>query len=224
MAEFQLNGETVELPDNWSQITFDRFLGFAQICKQFKEREEVKNESDDVQLENALQDLEDNTKILAYWCNMSNEEISMIDLEDANNIMKHLSYLNEEYNPINIGSFTIEDQKFFLPEDLMAKSSFGRYVEAEQLELQTKLLKNGRLEIMPRQVAILCKKEGETEKLNDTVIDQRAILFRKLDMATIWDIGFFLTKLEQKLTLTFLISQADQMKAQQKQELQLKAQ
>ena len=106
----------------------------------------------------------------------------------------------------------------------MAKSSFGRYVEAEQLELQTKLLKNGRLEIMPRQVAILCKKEGEIEKLNDDIIDQRAILFRKLDMAAILDIGFFLTKLEQKLTLTFLISQADQMKDQQKQELQLKEQ
>ena len=35
MAEFQLNEQIVELPDNWSQVTFERFLGFAQICKNY---------------------------------------------------------------------------------------------------------------------------------------------------------------------------------------------
>ena len=30
---------------------------------------------------------------------------------------------------------------------------------------------------MPRQLAILCKKEDEDEKLNDDLIDQRAKMF-----------------------------------------------
>ena len=69
------------------------------------------------------------------------------------------------------------------------------------------MLKEGVLSVLPRQVAILCKKEGEEEKLDDALIDRRAKQFEKLDMATIWDVGFFLGMLEQRLMLDFLISQ-----------------
>tara|TARA_R110002074_G_scaffold161515_3_gene319706 strand:+ start:606 stop:1280 length:675 start_codon:yes stop_codon:yes gene_type:complete len=224
MAEFIINEKTIEIPDGWTHVTFDRFLGFAKICKTLEERDVVKDKESDIGLTNALKDLEDNTKILSYWCQLPEDEISMMDMEVANDIMKHLSYLNDEYMPINISSFSINDEKFILPEEFMQKSSFGRYIEAEQLELQTKLLKTGRLEIMPRQLAIICKKEGEDEKLNDALIDKRAELFRKLDMATIWDVAFFLIKLEQKLTMISLISQEETMKEVRKQELQLKEQ
>ena len=146
----------------------------------------------------------------------------MMDLDVANDIMSKLSWVGEKYTPINIDSFTIGDEKFYLPKDLMAKSSFGRFIEAEQLELQANMLDNGVIEILPRQIAILCKKEGEEEKLNDALIDERAKKFEKLDMATIWDVGFFLSKLEQKLTLNFLISTEKEGKESQK--LQQKAQ
>ena len=121
--------------------------------------------------------------------------------------MNKLKFLGEEYLPISIDSFTIGDEKFYLPKKLMAKSSFGRYIEAEQLEIQANMLKEGVLSVLPRQVAILCKKEGEEEKLDDALIDRRAKQFEKLDMATIWDVGFFLGMLEQRLMLDFLISQ-----------------
>ena len=151
--------------------------------------------------------LKDNTKILSFWLQLTESEVSLIDLDVANDIMKTLSFLNEHYTPINIDSFSIGDEKFILPENFMKQSSFGRYVEAEQLELQSNMLDKGKMEILPRQIAILCKKEGEVEKLDDDLIDKRAKQFEKLDMATIWDVGFFLSKLEQKLMLSFLTSQ-----------------
>ena len=89
----------------------------------------------------------------------------------------------------------------------MQKSSFGRYIEAEQLELHSNMLDKGNLDILPRQIAILCKKEGESEKLDDGIIDKRAEMFKKLDMATIWDVAFFLNKLEQRLVISSLTFQ-----------------
>ena len=89
----------------------------------------------------------------------------------------------------------------------MTKSSFGRYIEAEQLEMQQSLIEKGDLDYLPKQIAILAKKEGEEEKLNDDLIDERAEKFKQLDMATVWDVGFFLQKLEQKYILHSLISQ-----------------
>ena len=224
MIEVKVGDKEINIPSSWVDVTFERFLGFSKICETFEDRDDTENKQEDRSLENALKDLEDNTKILSYWCNLSETEVSMMEMKDAEYIMKPLSYLNEEYVPIPIDSFTIGDEKFFLPEEFMAKSSFGRYIEAEQLELQTKLLKQGRIEIMPRQIAILCKKEGEEEKLDDNLIDKRAELFKKLDMATIWDVGFFLTKLEQKLTICSLISQGEMEKEVPKQELLQKEQ
>ena len=97
----------------------------------------------------------------------------------------------------------------------MQSSSFGRYVEAEQLELQSNMLEKGKLSILPRQIAILCKKEGESEgKIVDAIVDKRSLQFRKLSMATVWDVGFFLTKLEQRLIFSSLIYQEEEMQTQ----------
>ena len=43
----------------------------------------------------------------------------------------------------------------------MTKASFGRYIEAEQLEMQQNLIEKGELDYLPKQIAILAKKEGE---------------------------------------------------------------
>jgi hypothetical protein len=206
MVEYIINEKKVSIPESWVECTFERFLKFANLLKSIeRETKEIKTDVDE--WEQALQDIKDNTKILSYWCGMSESDISMLDLDVANEIMTTLSFLNESYIPINIESFTIGEEKFILPEALMTKSSFGRYIEAEQLELHANMLDKGRLDILPKQIAILCKKKGEEEKLDDDLIDKRAKLFEKLDMATIWDVGFFLNRLEQKLMISFLTSQ-----------------
>jgi len=206
MEKYIINEKEVNIPNSWLECSFERFLKFANLLKTIeRETKEVKTDVDE--WEQALQDIKDNTKILSFWCEMPESEISLIDLDVANDVMTTLDFLNEAYNPININSFTIGEEKFILPENLMKNSSFGRYIEAEQLELHANMLEQGRLDVLPKQIAILCKKEGEEEKLDDDLIDKRAKMFEKLDMATIWDVGFFLSKLEQKLMLNFLISQ-----------------
>jgi len=218
MIEFKMNDKVVNLPENWLEVKWNKFFDFTKLIKRYEDKEEDKTEDE---YKKTLRALEFNTQVLAFWTNSSEEEVSHWDLGEAEKIMKSLSFINEQYVPINIQSFTIGTEKFFLPKDLMGKSSFGRYIEAEQLEIQSNLIEGGKIEYMPRQLAILCKKEGEDEKLNDDLIDKRAKLFEKLDMATIWDVAFFLNKLEQGLLTSFLTYQAvetQRLKEQQKEQ------
>jgi len=211
MESYIINEKTIELPTSWVDCSFEKFLKFSTLSNSLSEREGREIVTDADEWQQTLDDLKDNTKILSFWCNMPESEISLMDLDVASDIMSKLSFIGEAYMPISIDSFTIGDEKFYLPKELMAKTSFGRYIEAEQLEIQANMLKEGVLEVLPRQVAILCKKEGEEDKLDDDLIDRRAKQFEKLDMATIWDVGFFLGKLEQRLMLDFLISQSHQV-------------
>jgi len=206
MEDFIVNEKEIELPSSWEDVSWEKFLGFSKLIEKLTTREELDSKDEAAQWQRTLDELKDNTKILSFWCNLPEEEIGMLDMEKANEIMQVLSFINESYKPIHLDSFTLGDEKFILPEEFMENSSFGRYIEAEQLELHANMMEKGRLDVLPKQIAILCKKEGEEEKLNDDLIDERAKKFEKLDMATIWDIGFFLGKLEQKLMLSFLTS------------------
>ena len=210
MELYIINNKKVEIPLSWEELDWERFMSFNKVLETMslgKSIKERKNNTEVQEWEATLQDLKNNTKILSFWCKLPESEVSLLDLDVANDIMTKLGFLNESYTPIGIDSFTIGDEKFIVPENLMKNSSFGRYIEAEQLELQSKLIEKGLIGVLPRQIAILCKKEDEVEKLDDDLIDKRAKQFEKLDMATIWDVGFFLSKLEQRLMLSFLISQ-----------------
>jgi hypothetical protein len=218
MTEFNYNDHTIELPDNWMEVTFVQFTGFTKLIHTFVNRESENKGDESKEWENALLDLKDNTQILCYWSKLTEEQVSMLDIDAAGKLMSHLTFLNESYIPIHIDSFVLNEQKFYLPEEFMQKSSFGRYIEAEQLELHSNMLDKGNLDILPRQIAILCKKEGESEKLDDAIIDKRAEMFKQLDMATIWDVSFFLNKLEQRLVISSLTYQ--EKEEMLKQELQ----
>lgn len=203
METFILNEKEIDIPTQWVDVNFGKFLGFKKLLNSLKLDED--EEIDDIEL--TLRNLKNNTTILSFWTGLTEDEISLWDIEDAQKVMSKLDFASEAYQPISISSFKLDEEEFFLPEEFMTKSSFGRYIEAEQLEMQQNLIEKGNFEYLPKQIAILCKKKGEEEKLNDDLIEKRAEKFKKLDMATIWDVGFFLQKLEQKYTIHSLISQ-----------------
>jgi len=218
MKEFLINDSKVKLPETWEDVSWGTFLGFNDIVQKHSKEKEERKDTEEGEWKEAIRNLDLNTKILSYWAGLTEEEISHWDMLEAEELMKCLSFVNKEYIPIGIKSFKVGDEEFFLPEDLMGKSSFGRYIEAEQLEIQSSMIDKGKIEVMPRQIAVLCKKEGESERLNDDLIDSRAKLFEQLDMATIWDVAFFLTKLEQGLMISFLTSQQVETQRQQEQQ------
>jgi hypothetical protein len=58
--------------------------------------------------------------------------------------------------------------------------------------MNTEYLKNGRFDILPEQMAILCKKVDEEVDLDN--IDEKAELFKQLKMDVVWEFSFFLSK------------------------------
>jgi hypothetical protein len=76
--------------------------------------------------------------------------------------------------------------------DFLRTATFGDYIESQQLEMNTKYLENGRFDILPEQMAILCKQVDEEVDLDN--IDKKAKKFRKLTMDIVWEFSFFLNK------------------------------
>jgi hypothetical protein len=224
MKEVKLGEKKALVPEKWEEIKFSKFLEFMNLTKSFKtpkEIEEMDLEDDMREFHITLENLKVNTKMVSFWTGVSEDELAMCDVDEVGLAIKDLSFLSTPYSPIRIENFVFEGEKYFLPKPDMSKQTFGTYVEAEQVEMNNAKLKKGKIEVLPEQIAILCKKEGETH-IDDDEVDKRAEHFRGLDMATIWDVGFFLTRLESLLMISFLTLTKEQLT--HKQELQQKEQ
>lgn len=211
MKTIKLGEKEVDLPQSWSEITFKEFNGFTKIIDNYKDADELKKEyadlDDDIkELQLSLDNVKFNTKLVSYWTKLDESEIAMCDLEDVEKALKAMEFLNKSYTPIPLSKFTFKDETYYLPEKGMPKQNFGTYIEAEQVEINNQQLGKGNLDVIPRQTAIVAKKEGEEPGLiNDELVDKRAKMFEELDMATIWDVGFFLAKRESSLMTSSLI-------------------
>jgi hypothetical protein len=212
MKEVKIGGKNVEVPTSWSEVNFKQFQNFHALISKQKTQEELDREyeklDDDIRhLQISLDNVKFNTKMVAFWSGLSEDEVAMSDIREVENVLLSMEFINSTYQPIALSKFTFEGETYHLPEVGMTKENFGTYIEAEQVELNNQMLKKGHIEVIPRQAAIICKKDGEERGLiNDELVDKRAKLFENLDMATIWDIGFFLSKQENKLMSNILIS------------------
>jgi len=223
MKKVKIAGKEVEIPSSWGDISFRQFNSFLKITKSEDSEKELNKKYDEMdedirELQMSLDNIKFNTKMVAFWTDLSDEEISMCDFNDVEKILKEMSFLNETYQPIPLSKFKYKDEVYYLPEIGMAKENFGTFVEAEQVEINNKQLEKGSLDVLPKQAAIIAKKKGEKRGLiNDEIVDKRAKEFENLDMATIWDIGFFLSQRESKLMSSFLIylKQVETLKQQQ---------
>jgi hypothetical protein len=228
MKTIKISNKEIEIPTSWVDITFTKFNSFLKIIKSQKTEEEIENQYADMDedikdLQISLDNVKLNTSLVSFWTSLTEEEISLCDLEEVDSILKEMSFLNNTYEPIALSKFTFEDEVYHLPEIGMEKENFGTYIEAEQIEIHNQQLEKGNLDILPKQAAIICKKENEKRGLiNDKLVEERAKAFERLDMATIWDIGFFLSQRESILMSNSLIYLKQE--EMQKQLLQLNQQ
>ena len=62
-------------------------------------------------------------------------------------------------------------------------------------------MKNGKYDVLPEQMAILCRRIDE--EYDGDIIPEKAEKFRELTMDIIWEFSFFLTHQSRKLTTLF---------------------
>lgn len=210
----------VVIPTEWKDMTLNYWCGMVTIIKTHFDKANAIKKSNEQQDENHLESyldfsnkkLEDfqaiqlNKDLFGYMTGLNKEEMALVDINSVNKVVSVIDTLIEEYKPKGIKSFDYEDETYYFPSDYLKKNTYGDYIEATQLDMYIETMKHGKFDVLPEQMAILCKRIDE--KYDDDIIPEKTEKFKNLTMDIIWEFGFFLTKQKKKLiTLSSIYSE-----------------
>ena len=209
----------VTIPTDWEDMTVEYYCGIYKIIDNHRKKAELrdkargeKNEKNKENQENFFDITKDlelkhlkrsdvlrmNKELFQYLTKVSDEEMEYIDLEQAYNVLGAVDVLREEYKPKGTDSFIFEEEEYFFPSEYLKRNTFGDYIESTQLDMYIDSMTHGRLDALPEQMAILCRRIDE--EYDDDKIEEKAEKFKKLTMDVIWEFSFFLTARCRKLT------------------------
>tara|TARA_R110002020_G_scaffold120148_5_gene273846 strand:- start:1187 stop:1888 length:702 start_codon:yes stop_codon:yes gene_type:complete len=206
MVEIQIEGNKYDIPTDWSEITLEYWCGFYNIIKKYTKKDEEKekkgevSEFDETKLED-FEMLKMNRDMFQYMTGISDAMLDTLDINSMNDAIKIIGDLLQEYEPKDKDSFDFEGEKYYFPKEFLKRNTFGDYIEASQLDMYIDMMKHGRFDVIPEQMAILCR--TATEKYDEDAIDAKAEKFKQLKMDTVWEFAFFLKMQSVKLTRTF---------------------
>lgn len=214
----------VVIPVEWKDITVKYWGELSTIIKTHYEKasnlsEQEKNHERNIDITenvklNHAQILKMNADIFSYITGLTKEEVGLIDVSKVSEVIGCINTLTEEYKPQGINSFDLDGETYYFPSEFFKKETYGDYIESTQLEMYISDMKNGRYDILPEQMAILCRRIDE--EYDDDVIAEKADKFRGLTMDVIWEFSFFLIQQSVKL---MKLSPTFSEKKQQVQEL-----
>ncbi len=206
MVELQIQDKKYDIPTDWSEITLEYWCGLYNIIKKYTKKDEEKEKNGEVSEfdERKLEDFEIlrmNRDIFQYMTGISDDMLNTVETESMYQAIAIIGDLLKEYEPKNIESFNFEGEKYFFPKEFLKRNTFGDYIESTQLDMYVDIMKNGRFDVLPEQMAILCRRADE--EYDDNIIQEKAEKFKQLKMDIVWEFGFFLTQQSVKLTRTF---------------------
>ena len=203
----------IEIPTEWKDMTVQWYTDLLQIIKKHTKSAELKENyieetyKDNDYYEKILQDAEFenemllNQDIFSYVTGMKKENVKKTKIEDVNKVLDVINYLTKEYEPQGINSFDFEGETYYFPKEFLKDNTFGDFIETTQLEKSVEQFTNGRFDVLPQQMAILCRRHGE--EFDDELIPEKTEKFKKLTMDKVFEFAFFLTNQNQKLLRLF---------------------
>jgi hypothetical protein len=203
MLHLTINKKKYSIPNEWSEMTLEYYCGIFEILKKYQRNEEQEKEDEGKDLLKYffVQETKMYRELFIYMTDVEKETIDKVPISDIEAVMQCLDTVTKDYVPTGMTYFELDNDIYYFPMDFLRTGTFGEYIEASQLEMNTQYLKNGRFDILPEQMAILCKKVDEEVDLDN--IDEKAELFKKLTMDVVWEFSFFLNK--RTITSTSLI-------------------
>ena len=203
----------VVIPTEWKDMTLDYWCGMITIIKSHYDRSNLikysKEENKEVnhlesyldfsnsQLED-FQNIQLNKELFGYMTGLDKEQMNLIDINSVAKVISVLEKLMEDYKPKDKRTFECDGETYYFPSEFLKQNTYGDYIEATQLDMYIESMKHGKFDVLPEQMAILCRRIDE--KYDDDIIPEKTQKFRKLSMDTIWEFGFFLTQQNRKLT------------------------
>jgi hypothetical protein len=194
MLVIEINGKQKDIPSNWNEMTLEYYCGIYEILQKYKRNEEQdkNDEGKDLSKFFFTQQIKMYNELFCYMTGVNADDVKKINTDEVEAVISSLDNILEEYEPKGITNFEFEGDIYYFPMDFYRTGTFGEYIEATQLELNTQYLKNGRFDILPEQMAILCKKVDEEVDLDN--VDEKSAKFKRLTMDIVWEFAFFLNK------------------------------
>ena len=199
MVEIQIQDKKYEVPTDWKDITLKWWCGLYNIINQYTKLDDEVNEIE--QEHSEVQVLKMNRDIFMFLTNINENDIKELEVESVNNAVETVSELLQKYEPRGLDRFEFDGETYFFPKEFLKRNTFGDYIESTHLESTIKMMKHGRFDVLPEQMAILCRKIDE--EYDDDAIPSKTDKFKELTMDIVWEFSFFLTMQSVKLTRTF---------------------
>ena len=202
MIEIQIKEEKYKIPTQWKDITLEYWCGLYNIIKTYTETAEESETEEIVEPKlDEVKVLRMNKEIFKYVTGINDAMLNKLDLESVNTAVSSIGQMMEEYKPKGIDRFDFDGEVYFFPKEFLKQNTFGDYIESTQLDATIQMMKHGKFDVLPEQMAILCRKAGE--EYDDDIIPSKSDNFKKLTMDIVWEFSFFLTMQSVKLTRTF---------------------
>jgi len=199
MVEIKIQDKSYEIPTEWKDITLRYWCGLYSIINKYNKRDEEGNVIEEEHSEVEL--LKMNRDIFMYLTGLSLNKMNELDVDSVNTAVATFSQLLEEYKPQGIEKFELDGEEYLFPKEFLRRNTFGDYIEATHLESTIEIMKHGRFDVLPEQMAILCRRADE--EYDDDAIPAKTEKFKELTMDFVWEFSFFLKMQSVKLTRTF---------------------
>ena len=199
MIQIKIQNTNYDIPTKWKDMKLNYWCGLYAIINKYNKRDKEGNiiEQDHTEVEL----LKMNRDIFMYLTGLNANEMEKLDLESVNAAITAFSGALEEYKPKGIEKFELDDKTYYFPKEFLKRNTFGDYIESTHLDSTIKIMKHGRFDVLPEQMAILCREAGE--EYDDDIIPEKTEKFKELTMDIVWEFSFFLTMQSVKLTRTF---------------------
>ena len=199
MLEIKIQDKNYEIPTEWKDMTLEYWYGLYAIINKYNKRDE---EGNLIEAEHStVEVLKMNKEIFMYLTGIKERQMNNLDLDSVNVAINTFAGTLEEYKPKGIQKFELDGETYYFPKEFLKRNTFGDYIEATHLESTIKIMKHGKFDVLPEQMAILCRAAGE--EYDDDIIPEKTEKFKKLTMDIVWEFSFFLTMQSVKLTKTF---------------------
>ena len=199
MLEIKIQDKNYEIPTEWKDMTLEYWYGLYAIINKYNKRDE---EGNIIEAEHStVEVLKMNKEIFMYLTGIKERQMNNLDLDSVNVAINTFAGTLEEYKPKGIQKFELDGETYYFPKEFLKRNTFGDYIEATHLESTIKIMKHGKFDVLPEQMAILCRAAGE--EYDDDIIPEKTEKFKKLTMDIVWEFSFFLTMQSVKLTKTF---------------------
>jgi len=199
MIEIKIEDKSYDIPTEWKDITLDYWCGLYEIINKYNKKDDEGNVIEGEHSE--LELLKMNKAIFMYLTGLDDNQMSRLDVDSVNETVATFSSLLEEYKPQGIEKFEFEGEEYLFPKEFLKRNTFGDYIESTHLDSTIEIMKHGRFDVLPEQMAILCRRVGEEYDEED--IPGKTDRFKKLTMDFVWEFSFFLTTQSVKLARTF---------------------